>query len=243
METKKLIHVYKPGKYGFADYLRAIYSIYHFAETNGYMYSIAFNHPIGDFFENDTTEYETTAHSLQDLIPDAKHIVIESNYTDVTVPLPKGLIQRILKPKAALLDSVEATMNRLKLRRGKFVILHARFGDEDRLDANNPFIGRIRKCLSIIKIQRLPILMLSSSQEVLNIFKGFPGIIITGNQPVHTVNGKSELNSLKNTVTEFYLMEHAKKIYNISGGTFGEGRSGFSYWASVMFGVPFTHFD
>ena len=38
-------------------------------------------------------------------------------------------------------------------------------------------------------------------------------------------------------------MQHAHKIYNMSGGSFGNGKSGFSYWASKIFNVDFTHLE
>jgi len=236
----RIVHVYKPGNFGFADYLRAIYSISDLAAARGYEYSVAFNHPIGEFFDIDRTPYETTVTCYKVLLLEiAKRtplIVLESNHTEFYIPATAGLIQKYIKPLPVLTDAVDKKLAAMGLTKGKFMILHARFGDND-VACDHEFLGRIKSSLTIMRQQKAPILLLSSSRLIT-----VPGVIVTGFQPEHT-DCKAGSGLLLNTMTEFYMMAHAKKIYSISGGGFGRGKSGFSYWASKMFGVPFTHFD
>lgn len=246
----RIVHVYKPGCFGFADYLRAIYSISHLAAARGYEYSVAFNHPLGSLFDIDTAEYETTVKCYKVLLEEIEKrtplIVLESNHTEHYIPVTAGLIQKYIKPLPVLTEAVDRKLSALGLTKGRFMILHARFGDNDAV-CDDGFLRRIKGSLTIIRLQKLPILLLSSSRLITSAF--VPGVVVTGFTPQHTgiVSTASTAStasaSMLDTMIEFYMMAHAKKIYSISGGSFGTGKSGFSYWASKMFGLPFTHLD
>jgi hypothetical protein len=241
----RIIHVYKPGSFGFADYIRAIYSISDLAKAQGYEYSVAFNHPIGEFFDVDRTPYETTVTCYKVLLVMMEQqtplIVLESNHTDFSIPATTGLIQKYIKPLPVLTEFVDKKLAALGLSKGKFMILHVRFGDSD-VVCDHEFIRRIKGSLTIMRVQKMAILLLSSSRLITSAFTAATaasGVVVTGFTPQHTTAAGPMLD----TMIEFYMMAHAKKIYSISGGSFGTGKSGFSYWASKMFGVPFTHFD
>jgi hypothetical protein len=249
----RIIHVYKPGSFGFADYIRAIYSISDLAKARGYEYSVAFNHPIGEFFDVDRTPYETTVTCYKVLLVMMEQqtplIVLESNHTEFSIPATVGLIQNYIKPLPFLTELVDRKMAALGLAKGKFMILHARFGDSDTV-CDHEFIRRIKGSLRIMRVQKMPILLLSSSRLITSAFiatattatastASTASVVVTGFTPQHTTASGPMLD----TMIEFYMMAQAKKIYSISGGSFGTGKSGFSYWASKMFGVPFTHFD
>ena len=118
--------------------------------------------------------------------------------------------------------------------------MHIRYGDNDN-SVCEKFIKRIKGILGIVRNQKVPIVVLCSSNLILSIINKLPSLLTTGYKPCHT--STINLDGLKDTLIEFYMMEYAKKIYSISGGTFGNGRSGFSFWASTIFEVPFTHFD
>jgi len=244
--VKEIIHVYKVGKFGFADFIRAINTLSALAKKNGYQYKVALNHPMSQLFDIDTELYETTVsthYELLEKINTIERIIIESNYIDETTQFEAKFIQEYIKPKPYLLDRVTKKLESLQLRKRGFVVFHLRFGDYDSEDINNTFLKRIKQGLSIVKIKHLPILVISSSSFILKKLSGYPGILFTGCNPCHTghVDGYSE--SLEDTMVEFYLMQHAKKIYSMSGGSFGTGRSGFSYWASKLFNIEFTHLD
>lgn len=241
----RIIHVYKPGSFGFADYIRAIYSISDLAKAQGYEYSVAFNHPIGEFFDVDRTPYETTVTCYKVLMVMMEQqtplIVLESNHTDFSIPATTGLIQKYIKPLPVLTEFVDKKLAALGLSKGKFMILHVRFGDSDTV-CDHEFIRRIKGSLTIMRVQKMAILLLSSSRLITSAFTAASGVVITGFTPQHTT-ATAPTGPMLDTMIEFYMMAHAKKIYSISGGSFGTGKSGFSYWASKMFGVPFTHFD
>jgi len=243
---KQIIHVYKPGSFGFADYLRGIFSLSDLANKHGYKYTVAMNHPMAEFFEIDTTSYITETLSIEKILEKIKNkstpIILESNYTDFTIEIPKNLVQSYIRPLPELKESVqEMIKEKLKLKKHNFLIFHARNGDEGIIDEG--FLKRIKQSISILRLQRLPILFMSSSQEIKKRLSGYPGIIMTNTDPCHTSKSFTEKDSLKYTLIEFYIMEYAKKIYSISGGSFGRGRSGFSYWASKIFDIPFSHFE
>jgi hypothetical protein len=244
--SKSIIHVYNSETFGFADFIRAIYSIHYLAENTGYKYSIAFNHPISAFFDIDNSEYKLTAHNYTELIEKVEQgvelIIVESNYTDHTIPIRRNLIQQYIKPKGELIDGIKLKLKELKLKMKSFVVLHIRVGDNDYEDTSN-FIKRIKQAISIIKIKRLPILVMCSKAFIIHKLSGYPGIIFTGWEPCHTADSNPPLISLQHTLIEFYLMQYSNKIYSISGGGFGNGRSGFSYWASKMFNIEFTHLE
>jgi len=242
---KQIIHVYKPESFGFADYLRAVVSLSDLAKNFGYKYTVAMNHPMSDFFEIDTTPYITETLSIEKILEKIRNkstpIILESNYTDFTIKIPKNLVQNYIRPLPELKESVQETLEKLKLKKQKFLIFHARNGDEGRVEED--FLRRIKLAISALRLQRLPILFISSSQEIKKTLSDYPGVIMTSTEPCHTSQSNTERESLKNTLIEFYIMEYTKKIYSISGGSFGRGSSGFSYWASKIFSVPYSHFE
>ena len=245
--VKQLIHVYKVGRFGFADFIRAIYTISTLAKQNGYVYKVALNHPMSRLFDIDTELYETTASSYTELLEQIHksldRIIVESNYIDELTFFQPNLIQQYIQPKTYLLERVTKKLEELKLRTRGFVVFHLRFGDTDSEDTNNVFLKRIKRGLSIIRIKQLPVVVISSSGFILKQLSSYPGIHFTGCNPCHTGSVEEYTDSLESTMVEFYLMQHAKKIYSMSGGSFGTGRSGFSYWASKLFNVDFTHLD
>jgi len=241
---KTLIHVYRPGSFGFADFLRSIYYFSDIAKLHNYTYKIAFNHPIGEFFKNDTNPYIVTSSSYEECMDQIKanniQIILETNYISFPYKTPKHCIQTFVKPKQTLLDCVDNKIDSMGLKKKKYIVLHIRYGDNDNSICEN-FIKRIKSILGIVRNQKMPILILCSSSLILSVLNKLPALITTDYSPCHT--SSINLDGLKHTLIEFYMMEHAKKIYSISGGTFGTGKSGFSFWASTIFEVPFTHFD
>jgi hypothetical protein len=173
--NKTIIHVYKPGNFGFADFIRAIYSISNIANINNYIYKVAFNHPISDFFDIDNTNYETTVRSYPKLLELVKQntelIILETNHIDPTVPIEKNIIQKYIKPKKSIIESFETKMEQLKIKKKQYVVFHIRVGDyddENNIDNIDGLIKRIKQNISIIKMKNLPIIALCSKSFILH---------------------------------------------------------------------------
>lgn len=254
---KILVHIYKPGKFGFADFIRAIAPLKMLAESKEFHYKIAINHPMAAYFLCDTSPYEITHNvhnetdykNLDKALDSLQFLVVESNYNDFVTPVPRGLIEQYIIPTTAFIETASSKLSDLKLRSGRYTVFHVRCGDDDffgkiSVDEYTKLRRRILDRIGLIKrANPVPILMISSAPEALKSFKGLPGLVFTEFDTCHIGKMESDCNALRNTLIEFYLMRSASKIYGISGSTFGTGISGFSYWAAKMFGVPYTHFD
>ena len=118
---KTLIHVYRPGSFGFADFLRSIYYFSDIAKLHNYTYKIAFNHPIGELFNNDTNSYIVTASSYQECMDQIKaniiQIILETNYINFPYKTPRHCIQALVKPKQTLLDCVNNKIDSMGLKK------------------------------------------------------------------------------------------------------------------------------
>jgi hypothetical protein len=261
MATPILLHVYRAHTFGYADFIRAISPIKRLAESNGYIYHITLDHPIKQFLDVSSPPYEIIPPSLKNIGSDEdykylegelkkqpkKSITIDSNYSNWFEKGSFQDVQTYIKPSSELQTFIQETLKLLNLSPGKFIVFHIRCGDEDFKEVNDmrvvDFLKRVREKIGIIRFQRAPILVLSSCQPLLEKIRSIPNLYMTGFKPIHVAHEVENPQALKETLTEFYLMSFAKKIYSMSGLGFGKGISGFSHKAAKVFNIPYAHFD
>lgn len=68
------------------------------------------------------------------------------------------------------------------------------------------------------------------------IINQFPFIKTFFKEISHSGEKVNEINKIKNTMVEFYLMSYSKKILNYSSYLHG---SGFSKWCAVTYDIPY----
>jgi hypothetical protein len=256
MTTRELIHVYKHKTFGFADYLRAIYPLSQLATRHGYTYTCAFNHPLQELFHIDTTEYESEGKFttdddmklLESILKSKKQkIIVESNYANWFHPVPKDYIKAYIKPSATIMNGVNERLKLYNLQPKRYYVFHIRCSDEDfhEIDKISPEFQKtvrdLRTAFSIIRSNpKLPIYIISSSPTVISIIHTDSGVLVSPSKPCHTGIHSESLETMLDTIIDFYIMEQAKHIFYLGAMKFAGKISGFSYWASQLFKVPFT---
>ena len=260
-ERPVLLHVYRAHTFGYADFIRAIPPIKRLAETHGYVYQIIIEHPIKQFLDISSPSYEIIPPSIKTISGDEdfkylegelkkepkKSITIDANYSNWFEVISFRTVQDYIKPSSELSSFIQQTLKTVGLVPAKFIVFHIRCGDSDFKEVESTrvldFLKQVREKIAIIRFQRMPILVLSSSQPLLEKCRTIPNIYTSGFKPIHVAHDVDNPQALKETLAEFYIMGLSRKIYSMSGLGFGTGISGFSHKAAKVFNIPYIHFD
>ena len=147
-------------------------------------------------------------------------------------------MKHILEPIDQIKIELDNILNNLQLVKRKFITYHIRLGDEYLNNHNNKLnIYNIQKVLNKIKINKFDnYLLISDSIIIKNILKNkFPNIKTLQSNSVHTL--ENDINNLKNTLIDFYLMSQSNQIVSFSVYKHG---SGFSKWCAVTYEIPYV---
>ena len=80
-------------------------------------------------------------------------------------------------------------------------------------------------------------LIISDCGEIKYLFRAFPNCVFSVKDITHLSIGNINLENVKNTLIDFYLMSYSKKIFNISSLCHG---SSFSQMCSIIYGIPYS---
>ena len=146
-------------------------------------------------------------------------------------------MQMLLEPTEQIKIELNNTMGKLGLTQKNFNIYHIRLGDQS-FDAVNNLIKHevLNKILNNLNINKNETyVIISDSVLIKNILTSkYPFIKTIIHEITHTLN--NDINKLKNTLLEFYLMSYSKNIISFSIYPHG---SGFSKWCSVTYEIPY----
>ena len=147
-------------------------------------------------------------------------------------------------PNEELTNAITEEMNKLNIQSKKYAVIHIRTGDRfivngENLD--NELIIKVTEILSKINLND-PIVLFSDCNKLKSYLKHkYPQLIININEITHIAREHNQSNnSIKNTLTDFFIMSKSNKIYAMS--PYGH-RTGFSEYCSKIFMIPYEFYN
>lgn len=148
-------------------------------------------------------------------------------------------------PNQIMRDYIDETLNELKLEKKGYGVIHIRTGDKnlgDKEGLSSNFIQKIRNMLLRNINNNKKYLIISDSNTLKRFLKDIPNFYIIikeiehlGGVGLKTSNG----DGIKNTLLDFYLIQHSNIVLSFS---IYEHGSGFSKWSSILNGIPYHCF-
>jgi hypothetical protein len=154
----------------------------------------------------------------------------------------KEKLVEILKPNDYLNNKIMFSMDKLKLNKSKFKVIHIRYEDDDNCrNTNNRIIYILNIIKSIILKTDDDIFLLSNKNFIKNrLIQEIPRIKTIFNNITHTAYEDTNTDeNLSNTLQDFYIMSNSNYIYSFSAYNHG---SGFSKWCAVTYNIPYICF-
>ena len=164
-------------------------------------------------------------------------------------PILCSQVSSFFKPTKEINQEIDTILQQCSLIKHQFIVLHIRSGDKY-LNKNYKLfdtqyfkticneINNILHSFTNVRENNINILLISDNNEIkLLLKKEFPFIKFLINNITHT--GEKvvlEYEKVKNTMVDFFLMSNASAIYSFTVYSHG---SGFSYWCSKMYGIPY----
>jgi len=154
----------------------------------------------------------------------------------------KEKVVEILKPNDYLNNKIKFSMDKLKLNKRKFKVIHIRYeDDEDCKNSNKRIMYILNIIKSIISKTDDDIFLISNKKFIkTRLIQEIPKIKTIFNNITHIAC--SETNNeenLSNTLQDFYIMSNSNYIYSFSAYIHG---SGFSKWCAVTYNIPYICF-
>jgi hypothetical protein len=152
------------------------------------------------------------------------------------------VLQKI-NPNFVIKEEVENCLKQLGLEKKTFGIIHIRTGDNHLLNNYTLKLNYVQKIIKILKpflILKKKYLILSDNNEIKYFFKKYHNCVFHLKSPTHLgENGDKTDEKIKNTLIDFYIMQHANFIISLSPYAWG---SGFSQWCSLLYKVPYKNY-
>lgn len=158
----------------------------------------------------------------------------------------KNIMQKILEPNDDMKFYIYKTLESNQLITKNYIVIHIRSGDSYLNHEKNELpIDPVKKIIngvfSIIMSEdkNTKYIIISDNNYIKKIMKHFfPTFTILMNEITHFGEGTIlEMNKIKNTMLDFYIMALSKKIYSFSSYVHG---SGFSQWCAETYNVPYS---
>lgn len=154
-------------------------------------------------------------------------------------------IKFIFEPSREIIDYVDETLTNLELVKNNFLVLHIRSGDSYLKGENKIFNSLYFEIIKneIIEImfnnKDKSVLLIADNNEIKYLLRDeFPYFKLYFKDITHLGEGvELEREKVKNTLLDFYLMSYATNIYSLTSYPHG---SGFSYWCSKLYNIPYN---
>jgi hypothetical protein len=154
----------------------------------------------------------------------------------------KETMKKIFKPTDNLSLLVDIKLTNLQLVKYKFEIIHIRYGDQYLIDSDETI--NETKFMTIIselkKLNSSKIYLLISDNNIIKkkILKYYPFLKTDFCEITHTGEGVDiNMNKLRNTMLDFYLISYSTKVMAFSIYNHG---TGFSKWISETYNIPYS---
>jgi len=156
-------------------------------------------------------------------------------------------IKFIFEPSREIIQCVDETLLYLDLVKNNFLVLHIRSGDSYLKGENKIFNSLYFEIIKneIIEIifnnKDKSVLLIADNNEIKYLLRDkFPHFKLYFKDITHLGEGvELEREKVKNTLLDFYLMSYATAIYSFTSYPHG---TGFSYWCSKLYNIPYKCF-
>ena len=142
---------------------------------------------------------------------------------------------------------INQTLDYFNLKENNYIVIQIRSGDAYLKGDNNSIFKSqyFNKILTLINTisssNHNEVLLIADNNEIKYLLRSlFPFFKMSFKNITHI--GESfilEEDKLKNTLLDFYLMSKSSYIYSLTSYSHG---SGFSYWCSKMYNIPYNCF-
>jgi hypothetical protein len=190
--------------------------------------------------------YEFISH-LNKLDNDTENYYLECNsfpaWKSITF-LERQILKYKLTPTRDMQKYIDDTLKKVYLNGASFGIIHIRTGDECLMNGATlepQKLTKILNALTLVTDKTKKYLLISDNNLLKAKLKTiFPNISCYIFPITHLGESTNQTNdSLKNTMLDFFIIGTSKLVINLSFHNWG---SGFSEWASVMYGIPYKKF-
>jgi hypothetical protein len=156
------------------------------------------------------------------------------------------IVKRVLEPSNEMTNYVNETIHSLQLTDNPFIVIQIRSGDSYLKNEHKMFhsvyLNNIKNEIAAIisskSISGTNILLLADNNEIKYLLhESFPFVKLYFKDITHLGEGvKLEREKVQNTLLDFYLMAKSSCIYSFTSYPHG---SGFSYWCSKLYNIPY----
>jgi len=162
------------------------------------------------------------------------------------ISLEEGnIIRSLFEPSREIVEKLDEYLSNLQLIKNQFIVLHIRSGDSYLKNENKLFDSLYIEIIKneiieiIFKDKNVNILLIADNNEIkLLLNDEFPHIKFLLYNITHIGEGVDlETEKVRNTMLDFYFMSYSSSIHSFTSYPHG---SGFSYWCSKMYNIPYT---
>ena len=259
-----------PQPPGFADFIRGTVALFLYCKKYNYTLYIDYNiHPIFKYFNfskeiytqenssNQTIEllpplsYEEINNQLLNLFNNNLNINILTNSfyneSDENINESYSFIKEILLPNFDIKNIFESNLEKMKLVKNNYVVIHLRFHDNaifnPSYDIREEIKLKIINLINNIKLQDKNIVIISNFYNFINYLKNnIDNVNFSDNLPIHLGSLDSSNNieeKIKGTVLDLLLLINCNKIYSLSE----YGGSGFSQIISKIYNIQYYNYS
>lgn len=157
--------------------------------------------------------------------------------------IARNTIYDKILPNPDLKMEVDHTLVKLGLSKKNFSVIHIRTGDNYLLNNHSPDFNLIKKIMRItspfLHLKEKKYLILSDCNKIKYLFRKYSNCIFTDSCITHLgENGDKDIEKIKSTLVDFFIMGNANYIISLSPYNWG---SGFSHWCSVLHKIPYRN--
>jgi hypothetical protein len=164
-------------------------------------------------------------------------------YHDITPELYNKM-KDLFEPSSEINDNINQILTNLQLIKKCFFVVHIRSGDSYLINKNNKFdylyFQNIKDEVSrlIDSNPKFNILLIADNNRIKILLHNiFPKIKFLIHDITHIGEGTElQEDRVKNTMIDFFLMANSLSIFSLTSYTHG---TGFSYWCSKIFNIPY----
>jgi hypothetical protein len=146
----------------------------------------------------------------------------------------------ILEPSDLIIQNIEKALSNLLFNKYCYEIIHIRFGDEyfdnKQTNINDSKLNIVFNYLNKLNKTKNYLLLSDNTNLKKMIISKYPFIKSIFNEIVHTKDNNN-IENLKNTMLDFYLMSYSTNITAFSVYRHG---SGFSNWCAETYDIPYV---
>jgi hypothetical protein len=263
----KLINVYQnrcintPGSYwGLGDYLRGCCFLWQIAKIHNFEFEMYLhNHKMCNFIvplnnnayidKNSIIIYynnEDESQFEKKLNEGTDFYLFTNKYPRLTVDDEcKKFIIKNLQPKEEFLKYIEDFYKNRGIEKHKYKVLHIRIGDDYLVNSNllsetNPLVGQITQIINENLTEYENYMIIADNDQLKKILVDKYKFIFKKTQIVHLgQKTEADLDQIRDTLFDFYMMSNATEIVQLSVYSWG---SGFSEWCAKIYDLPLRQY-